>query len=1105
MPRKPKTSKRLDNLFKDIEPEENNRGSKSRLKVQKEAPLPTDPKPAPKTDIPASTPTPTVRRQTARLVMPDIVRPVPDGKAASAFATNFQIGEKDWAVMRLVDENKGRTFSSDEQMLIKQVTDQLSLALENARLFQETQRRAQELEIVNQVVASVSQSLDLQAALQSVTDNLVNLLNSENVGIALMNAEKTQLILAAETTFDFKPSTQIGLHIPIQGNPPTEEVIRTRKPVFIQNVESNPQAAPIKELLTERGTQNLLILPLISGDEVIGTVGIAFNDGSRMLSQDELRLLETILTQISSSVQRNRLFERVEESESNLRALFSAMDDVVLVITREGRYDQIAPTNPSLLVQAPQNLLGKTYHEVFPKEVADRFLEKIHEALESSEKVQFEYELNIASQNFWFLANLTKLDENRVFWVARDITESKLAEQAIRRRNEYLGASAEIGRLVTSTLDLNTIFARTVNLIIERFGFYHAAIFIVEETGFNAILKESTGEAGLEMKKRQHSLPLNDKSIVGKVTSEGVSVVVNNTEIDPLHKLNPLLPDTRAEAAIPLRIGSRVIGAIDIQSKTTDAFTEDETSVLQTLADQIAVAIDNARSFELSQQAVMEMREADRLKSQFLANMSHELRTPLNSIIGFSRVILKGIDGPITELMQQDLTAIYNSGQHLLGLINDILDSAKIEAGKMELAFDEVNITDLVNSVMSTMTGLVKDKPIQMKKVIDPNLPTVRADAIRIRQVLINLLSNAAKFTEEGEVRVEVGLRPGSTGKNEIMVSVTDTGHGISEKDQEKLFLPFSQVDASPTRKTGGTGLGLSICQQLINMHGGRIWVESEIFKGSTFYFTLPLFRKDGDLLTDGNKTVLAIDDDSQVIGLYERYLQPQGYHVIPLTDPARALERAKQLKPFAITLDVMMPGIDGWTVLETLKSDPETRNIPVIVCSIIEDLEKGFNLGASDYLVKPILEEDLVNTLDRLNSDGSIREVLVIDDNPDDLRLIGKILNEDGRYKAVLAEGGKNGWNILSTGNPPHAVILDLFMPEMNGFQVLEKMHADKNLQDIPVIVLSGLDISAETRKQLDEYGQRLLTKGSFNEKELLNSIQRALEKLKTRNHPGD
>lgn len=1105
MPRKPKTNKRLDNLFKDIKPEENAREPKVKPAAKKEAPPPSTPKPVP---IPSSAPTPTVsaaKRQTPTLVMPDVATPMPGGSAGSIFTSNFQVGDSDWAVMRLIDEKPGRVFTTDEQLLIKQVTDQLSLALENARLFQETQKRARELEAVNQVVTSISGSLELAPNLQIIAESLVNLFSASRVGIALMNEQKNGLVLSADASNTFEKSDFIGTPINITESPATQEILRTRRPLYLRDAPNNPLSGSLREMLEKRGTTNMLITPMIVEDEVIGAIALDFVETDRIITQDDLRLLETIVVQAATAIQKNQLFERIEQSEVNLRALFSAMEDVVLVITREGRYDQIAPTNPSLLVRTPAELLGKTFHEVLPKEIADHFLANIHKALAGNEKIQFEYDLQIGEHLFWFLANLTKLDEDRVFWVARDITERKKAEEAIRRRNEYLAASAEIGRLVTSTLDLNTIFARTVNLINEQFGFYHAAIFIVEETGFNAVLKEATGAAGLEMKRREHSLPLNAKSIVGKVASEGLPVVVNDTEKDSLHKVNPLLPETRAEAAIPLRIGSRVIGAIDIQSKIANVFTDDEISVLQTLADQIAVAIDNARSFELSQQAVLEMREVDRLKSQFLANMSHELRTPLNSIIGFSRVILKGIDGPVTELMQQDLTAIYNSGQHLLGLINDILDLAKIEAGKMELAFDEVNIMDLTNSVMSTMTGLIKDKPIQMKKIIEPNLPTVRADAIRVRQVMINLLSNAAKFTEEGEITVRVGPNLGAIGHGEILISVTDTGAGISKEDQEKLFLPFSQVDASPTRKTGGTGLGLSICQQLIQMHGGRIWVESEMNKGSTFYFTLPLFRKESEAYPDGNRIILAIDDDSQVIGLYERYLQPQGYHVIPLTDPARAVEKIKQVKPFAITLDIMMPGIDGWTVLETLKSDPETRNTPVIVCSIIEDLEKGFSLGATDYLVKPILEEDLVNSLDRLNSDGSIREVLVIDDSRDDLRLIGKMLNDDGRYKAVLAEGGRNGWNLISSGNPPHAIILDLFMPDMNGFQILEKLQSDRRLREIPVIVISGMDVSSEQKKQLEEFGQRLLTKGTFNEKELLTTIQRSLDRIQAKKSTGD
>ncbi len=607
--------------------------------------------------------------------------------------------------------------------------------------------------------------------------------------------------------------------------------------------------------------------------------------------------------------------------------------------------------------------------------------------------------------------------------------------------------SAEIGRLVTSTLDLNTIFSRTVSLISERFGFYHSAIFTVEESGFNAVLREATGEAGEKMKVAKHSLVVSSDSIVGKAAESGEPVVVNEVEQEPLHRPNPLLLDTLSEAAIPLRIGTRIVGVIDIQSTQTNAFTPDDISVLQSLADQVAVAIDNARSYELSQQLIKDLREVDQLKSQFLANMSHELRTPLNSIIGFSRVILKGIDGPVTDMQQQDLTAIYNSGQHLLGLINDILDLARIEAGKMELNFEEVHLADMTTSVMATAKGLVKEKPIQLLQRIPPNMPTVRGDTMRVRQVLLNLISNASKFTDQGSITVEASIQRGPTGKLEALINVIDTGPGISIEDQKKLFQAFSQVDGSATRKSGGSGLGLSICANLVQLHGGRIGVHSIVERGSTFWFTLPLFNQPEEEIPGDMKVVLAIDDDPQVIGLYERYLNSQGYYVIALTDPSKAKEHVLRIKPYAITLDIMMPNKDGWSVLTDLKSDPLTREYPVIICSIMEQADKGFSLGAADYLVKPILEEDLVCALDRLNKDGTIHEVLVIDDDPNDLRLIEKILSQHGQYKPILAEGGRKGWEAINK-KMPHAIILDLFMPEIDGFTILEKLRENSTLR---------------------------------------------------------
>ncbi len=292
---------------------------------------------------------------------------------------------------------------------------------------------------------------------------------------------------------------------------------------------------------------------------------------------------------------------------------------------------------------------------------------------------------------------------------------------------------------------------------------------------------------------------------------------------------------------IPIRDQDRVFGVIEMEKPLhTQGWAVEEQDIAEGVANDLALALQSARTHQLTQQALDEMREVDKLKSQFLANMSHELRTPLNSIIGFSRVILKGIDGPITDTQEQDLNAIYNAGQHLLGLINDMLDVSRIEAGKMELTFSEVDVKEIIRGVLATAVGLVKDKPIEIRSDVPDDLPLIWADNIRVRQILLNLLSNAAKFTAEGEigltVRVEDDEEPGK-----LLITVSDTGQGIEDVDQEKLFEPFSQVDASPTRKTGGTGLGLSICHYLVELHGGEIWVDSTPGEGSVFSFTLPI------------------------------------------------------------------------------------------------------------------------------------------------------------------------------------------------------------------------------------------------------------------------
>ncbi len=1004
----------------------------------------------------------------------------------------IKLGERVLGLL-IVESEQKNAFTVDDFNVLQSVASQLAVALENARLFEETQQRAEELATLNRIASAASQFMAVEPILENILLEAIQIFGFSGGLVSLYDERQNRLTLVSH--HNLPEPLRLQLENVGFSNTLCEQVYHQKTIMTIHDLR---EGAPVdvqgliaQKILSYFGT------PIESKGRVIGTLCL-FSQEAKVVSPRMLQLAHSIGTQIGLVLENVRLFEETRRSEAELRALFSAMTDVIIVYDRDGRYVHIAPTNPSRLFHPSDEMLGKRLTEILPAALHQPFLDTIARALDTGQVQKLEYPLTINGQEYWFDASVSKLSENEVFWLAYDITDRKRAEEALRRRNEYLSATAEIAQLVTSTMDLPTVFRQTVNLVRDRFGFYHAGLFVVEETGFNAVLQAATGEAGEEMLRRKHSLPVGSKSIVGQVAETGQPIVVNDTTSSDIHKFNPLLPETRAEAALPLRVGMRTIGALDIQSTIPNAFTEDDIAVLQILADQVAIAIDNARSYQLSLQAMKEMREADRLKSQFLANMSHELRTPLNSIIGFSRVILKGIDGPITELQRQDLQAIHNAGQHLLGLINDILDLSRIEAGKMELTFDEVNLADLINSVMSTAVGLVKDKPITLHRQIPADLPTVRADAMRIRQVLLNLLSNAAKFTDEGSITVTAEVAKGPNGHPEVIVHVKDTGPGIALEDQKKLFQPFSQVDASPSRKTGGSGLGLSICNHMVQMHGGRIGVNSTPGQGSDFFFTLPVFRMHTEFKgSTSRKVILAIDDDPNVISLYERYLQPQGYDVIPLSEPARAVERARQLKPYAITLDIMMPGYDGWRVLRELKANEETRAIPVIICSIVEEQEKGFSLGAADYLVKPILEDDLLNALDRLNGDGSIQDVLIVDDNPDDLRLMGQMISQSRRYRPILVEGGSEGWKVIQS-NPPHAVVLDLFMPDMDGFTILEKMRASETLRDIPVLTITGGDLTPEQEQRLREFGQRLLQKSALNEQQLISTLERTLRRVR-------
>jgi signal transduction histidine kinase/CheY-like chemotaxis protein len=697
------------------------------------------------------------------------------------------------------------------------------------------------------------------------------------------------------------------------------------------------------------------------------------------------------------------------------------------------------------------------------------------------------------------LRDLVETLETRV----RERTQQLAVQnESLQLRSRQLQTVAEVARSIVSTREVDNLLNQVTRLVSDRFGFYHAGIFLLDEKNEYAVLRAANSEGGSRMLDRRHRLRVGQVGIVGYVTGSGEPRIATDVGEDAVFFNNPDLPETRSEMALPLKLGGMIIGALDVQSKESNAFTEADVNLFTTLADQISVAIENANAYELSQQTVEEMKELDRVKSQFLANMSHELRTPLNSVIGFSRVILKGIDGPINDTQEQDITAIYNSGLHLLSMINEILDLSKIEAGKMELQIDEVEIGNVVKSAVNTASGLIKGKPVQLVTQVEPDLPIIKGDEMRLNQILTNLLGNAVKFTEKGSITIKADLNHTEDNSEEILITVEDTGIGIAPEDQGKLFQRFSQVDDSPTRRTGGTGLGLSIARSLVELHGGRIGLlRSETNLGSTFFFTIPVIREPAvqvtEVLPPGENIILSIDDDPQVITLYERFLKPYGYEVVALTNPALAVERARELKPFAITLDIMMPDKDGWQVLSELKKDDETKDIPVMICSILQEEEKGFNLGASEYLVKPFLHDDLANAIKRLDHGGEVHDVLIIDDDPQYLRFLQKMIEDEGQFLPVLADSGLAALKLLNDFTPD-VIIMDLLLDDISGFELLDKFNSEARLKQVPVIIITGSDFDEDQLKTLGEYGEQVFSKWTINKEDLLVNLQETLNRIR-------
>ncbi len=674
----------------------------------------------------------------------------------------------------------------------------------------------------------------------------------------------------------------------------------------------------------------------------------------------------------------------------------------------------------------------------------------------------------------------------------RELQES---EKLIKEERDQQEALRKLVTIFNSTIKLSALLQDSIAEMVSVTGSQVGAIFLFDKN--RKILRKRAGFAMSDGDSMEFNL---GEGLPGQVALNRKKIIA--CEISRSEDYFRIKSGTGGNLpgsilCVPILLHGEVVGVIEIGC--FGSFSVHDLEIVDITVGQLAIAIRNAQAHERALRMRKELQfkseemerqnkrlqEATRLKSEFLANMSHELRTPLNSIIGFTDQLLLGFFGEVSEKQREQMNKVHSSAKHLLSLLNDVLDLSKVEAGRMDFKKEEFRLHDSIKEVLTEISGLLtKKEEIEVKVDIQKDIPMVYTDYDRIRQILFNLIGNAIKFTKKGEIVISASYENNS---DYVHVSVRDTGIGISKEYLSYIFDSFRQVDGSTTRSAGGTGLGLTISKRLVEMSGGQIWVESEIGKGSVFTFSLPIRPDVHTIIEDekicpDKKLVLAIEDNEQDLEIIKNSLEVEGYQVIGVLKAREGIEKAKELKPFAITLDILMPEIDGWEVMKILKSDPDTENIPVIMTTITDNRSKGFSLGASEYIVKPIDQKQFISTIKRLKDwrfSTNGQHVLIVDDDPDAVELLSEFLERED-YHVLKAFGGEEAIEIIEKERPS-MVITDLMMPVVDGFEVIRRVRSDPAMSDIPIIVVTAKELTMEERKFINEHVEDIAAKGDI------------------------
>jgi len=599
------------------------------------------------------------------------------------------------------------------------------------------------------------------------------------------------------------------------------------------------------------------------------------------------------------------------------------------------------------------------------------------------------------------------------------------------------------------------------------------------------------------------------EGLPGRILESGDPAWIANVQVDTNFPRNKLARDLGVKGAFgfPVKIRGEIVAILEFFADHEVSPDEGLLEIMSNVGAQLGRVFERKRAAEELRRARKAAEDANKAKSAFLANMSHELRTPMNAILGYSEMLMEEAEDLDQEGFIPDLRKIHGAGKHLLSLINDVLDLSKIEAGKMELYLETFEVETLLEDVVATIESLVRKNDNTLKIDRDGELGSMHADLTKVRQTLFNLISNSAKFTNAGTITLSAKRERTDEG-DWICFGVADTGIGIPPDKIAKLFEEFTQADASTTRQFGGTGLGLAISRRFCRMMGGDVTVESTVGAGSTFTIRLPAEVKPVEspkaeaeepasaraeparplAKVERGRSVLVIDDDPGARDLMERSLTKEGFTVVTAAGGEEGLEAARQIRPAAITLDVMMPGKDGWAVLKELKTDPALRDIPVIMVTMIDDKTMGYTLGAAEYLTKPVDRDELCQILRKYRCEHPPCRVLVVEDDMQIRELMRRTLEKEG-WQVTEAQHGREALERVKE-HVPELILLDLMMPVMDGFQFMVELRQDESWRQIPVVVLTAKELTEEDRRQLSGDVEVIMQKGAYSQEQLLERV---------------